>query len=82
MSRKKKATPTDGADRKAGKTKKFTAKMACSLDFRVSGIATSEGVSKAQLVLKFIEQGVERYGLDEELKAVYAKIMAKTGEAA
>lgn len=62
--------------------KKFTVKIGGDLDFRVSGIARKLGISKADFVLNLVEQGVERYGLDADLKAVYAKIIAQTNAAA
>jgi hypothetical protein len=62
--------------------KKFTVKIGGELDFRVTGLARRLGLSKADFVLLMVEQGLERYGLDAELKAVYAKIIAQTNAAA
>jgi hypothetical protein len=52
------------------------------MDFRLYGVASSMGLSKAELVLKLVTQGLERYTLDPKLKAVYAEIVAKASEAA
>jgi predicted DNA-binding protein len=62
--------------------KKMTVKIGGELDFRVTALARRLGLSKADFVLQILEQGIERYDLDPELKAVYAKIVAKSGKAA
>jgi predicted DNA-binding protein len=62
-------------------SKKFTLRIGGDLDFRLGAIARNRGVSKAALALRLIEQGIERYGLDAELKAVYARIVG-AGETA
>lgn len=73
--------------RKAGKAngggfKKFTLRISGELDYRLSSIAMQQGCTKADLALRFIESGTEPYGVNDELRAIYAKLMAKANEVA
>jgi hypothetical protein len=78
------ATP---AIAKAGNTvavpaKKFTVQIPREMDFRLGSIAKTEGISKAQLAVRLLDQGLQRFGFDDELRILWAKICRRTGEAA
>lgn len=60
--------------------KKVTLHLPGDLDFRLYSIAKKERVSKLKLAIRILDQGLARHGLDEELKGVYAKMMAKARE--
>jgi hypothetical protein len=76
------ASPQKAGDPDEGPSKKFTMVMPGAMDFRLYGLASSLGITKADLVFKLVTQGLERYGLDAELKAVYAKITAQASKVA
>jgi hypothetical protein len=59
------------------KPKKLTLQIERELDFLLYSIAIQRGMTKAELALKYLRDGVERSGAKAKLKAAYAML---TGE--
>jgi hypothetical protein len=58
-----------------GPAKNLTLRITPDLDYRLMSVAIKEGKSKRELALKFVEQGVEKHGVDKELKLVFARLV-------
>jgi predicted transcriptional regulator len=92
MAKKKRGALVEGADAttvagKAGDAessagKQLTVRIPREMDFRLDSIARSEGLPKSAMAIKLLDQGLQRYGFDAELRQVWATLCRKAGEAA
>jgi hypothetical protein len=72
----------EAGEKKSKASKQLSIGIPREVDFRLYSIARSEGIPKSELALRLLEAGLQRFGLDAELRSVWAEMCRKAGEAA